>query len=1572
MQRERLPGGRDDSDYKERLDKLAAALLRAQSRRPEMEPPRENRLALGQHDSMGAGAPDPPGAAAVKCTWSQSESLDGAPPVQPRVFISYAHNDANAVRPIKEALKAKGVSCWFDTDQLELGMRWVDEVARAVAHCTHLIFFASAKSVASQYCGEELMFAYDERKSIVVFYIEPRDEVVPKLPPSLEMRLGIHRFEFVAYNSSACMDASASSNAITAAFLKLTKGPVCVNCVVDNGHPTLALKSKPRKRSVSESSGTCGNCNRTLAIRGDLRFNDVFPSEVNRDELRRLRLEHLLDDDREYVPEELERVSRDSSSAIFTAVALQPADETALSVSSSSRTSDRKPMLAVEVYCSRTEFEAEIRDKWEAAQRALARGAWCRLYGVPTLWDSSAERRAITKTLVRGCRLRNEISRNTFLAEEVASFLEQMAIILHYLHTKADLQHGSISSDAVRVSWSEGRSQSDPNGAPRFMLRDMGLAVSLRELSPADRRLREQFDIFCVAAVALEMVSEGSVRASFLDDMNVDVMATPPKDFLLKARMYMARELRAPLVPLVPLLARCLQLTESGRIGVAVELWAAVNATGLANDFARDQNDIARNQINRLRREMAQAAQPVKVAAGNRAMDIGTSISDLEPLTITLHGSATRVDPCSVYELLLGSAVAANVINPVNIIQAAACARLLLRRIGTGSAVLEFEMPRPVVDALFSLECDLQGSDARLLAECGVLELSTTDRRLRLPEIKQRYWLEWGSDVFLLKEFRYPKSATESIEVGSSRVIQVLKPVNEAGGRVSVPKAAQSTLSDTRHGFRFVSILGPTRTGKSYLANCLVGTEDLFAVQNRNSLTIGIDTNEPALSFEELLRRHKISDIRKQPDQCSMIRFLDTEGMGDREAWENDLQVVLPAIAAASVVVVNFSGRLGLNRFLGEVGFLAYACKQLLRQEAREIRTAAGSSSASSSSRRPPLGHLHIVFRNWTNADTAEEYQDYLFEQYPENATRELEENTASVRDAIKRTFASVTVHTVPPPCEADVIQRTSSIPFSELSSSFIKKIHHLVRSIAIQLSQPMTHLLAPLHSTEARAVDFIHALARSIGSSGALDLDFSPVMQVLHQQACARARHVAMERWRRTASTRLLPPVNAGTLAAATRELAFECERIYESEATSAGVPNVGVDREENKGLLRRELAQWAADVAFRNAGALRDFFAEAVAKARAELRGRAAALRDAPGVIEEAALREKVSAWAEDLADELLSLAASRRITAPDLEGIPDADASAFACPEIDKAIQEVYRAAEDEGMVLVQHMAVKRDAAASRALMGAERTLREAVARLPLPMGAAALDAALATARQAAGGANPPREFGALADAIEADARNRNVAAAAASLQSIVHRAMRAAQSAPDIDIENWEKSTSKELASEKAREAFQLAGLAGDVPGLSAAREALEKELVEECESALRACSREREEAARRAQHASQMEKMVLGMEQMKLDNRRLTEDLEKIASEGQKRLQSLERNVMEAARAAAQRPMLDYGGGGGGGGGWDMCSYSPGPGRSSGGGRSYAGGGRTIYTGPRGGQYYINSNGNKTYLQTRFS
>eukprot|EP00741_Cyanophora_paradoxa_P019659 tig00021137_g18977.t1 len=621
------------------------------------------------------------------------------------------------------------------------------------------------------------------------------------------------------------------------------------------------------------------------------------------------------------------------------------------------------------------------------------------------------------------------------------------------------------------------------------------------------------------------------------------------------------------------------------------------------------------------------------------------------------------------------------------------------------------------------------------------------------------------------------------------RVVQVLKPVGdrEAGGSpgsVGVPEEARRTLASGRPGFRFVSVLGPTRTGKSYLSNCIVGTEGLFDVQNRDSLTVGIDTNEPALSFGDLLRRHEISDVRQQPEHCSEIRFLDTEGMGNREA-KYDLQVVLPSIAAASVVVVNFSGRLGLNRFLDE-------------------------------------------------------------------------------------------------------------------------------------LSQPMTHLIAPLISSEARAVDFISALTSSIGSSGALD--FPTVMQALYQAACARARAAAAERWRQTANAKLPPlPVNAGTLAAAARELAHECERLYESEAASAGVPSS--DREEGKGPLRRELAQWAADVASRNAGALRDFFAEAAAKARAELRGRAAALRDAPGVLDEAALREKApTSMSFIFTPELkLQLAAG------------DADASAFACPEIDKAIQDVYRAAEDEGMVLVQHMAVKRDAAASRALMGAERALREALARLPLPMGASALGEALAAARQAAGGASP-----------RASARG------------------------------------------------VPAGGARGDVPGLPAAREGLERELAAEVEAALRAWGREREEAARRAAHASAMEKMTQGLDQMKarkipllfmqlqlkfkcfastqLDNRRLTEDLEKMASEGQKRLQSLERQVMEAAHAAAQRPMLHYGGGGGGGGGWDMCSYSPGPGRSSGGGRSSAGGGRTIYTGPRGGQYYINSNGNKSYLR----
>eukprot|EP00741_Cyanophora_paradoxa_P022892 tig00021522_g22112.t1 len=173
-------GAEGDPGYDGRLESFAEALQRIARRERAAGSWSEVRRKVTWEKaavSRDAAAPN----------WARGELPADAPAV--RVFVSYAHANGAIVRPIKEALEARGVSCWFDEMQIAAGMRWVDEVARAVRNCTHLVFFASSKSVVSQYCGEEFSYAYDLEKAIVVAYCEPREGVTPHASEALAMRL---------------------------------------------------------------------------------------------------------------------------------------------------------------------------------------------------------------------------------------------------------------------------------------------------------------------------------------------------------------------------------------------------------------------------------------------------------------------------------------------------------------------------------------------------------------------------------------------------------------------------------------------------------------------------------------------------------------------------------------------------------------------------------------------------------------------------------------------------------------------------------------------------------------------------------------------------------------------------------------------------------------------------------------------------------------------------------------------------------------------------------------------------------------------------------------------------------------------------------------------------------------------------------------------------------------------------------------------------------------------------------------------------------------------------------------
>jgi TolB-like protein/Tfp pilus assembly protein PilF len=102
----------------------------------------------------------------------------------PYVFVCYGHEDSSSVYPEIKRLHDAGVHIWYD-EGISPGSRWSDEIARALSEASLVLFFCTSHSIESQHCQDEINFALDEKRPLLVV----QDRAVD-LPPGLRLRLG--------------------------------------------------------------------------------------------------------------------------------------------------------------------------------------------------------------------------------------------------------------------------------------------------------------------------------------------------------------------------------------------------------------------------------------------------------------------------------------------------------------------------------------------------------------------------------------------------------------------------------------------------------------------------------------------------------------------------------------------------------------------------------------------------------------------------------------------------------------------------------------------------------------------------------------------------------------------------------------------------------------------------------------------------------------------------------------------------------------------------------------------------------------------------------------------------------------------------------------------------------------------------------------------------------------------------------------------------------------------------------------------------------------------------------------
>lgn len=103
----------------------------------------------------------------------------------PYIFISYSHADTKAIRPILERLALENYRFWYD-DTMEIGEDFREELRTKIERCSAFMLFISKSSMASKYCGMEIITAYKNNKKIYPVYLDEQVEIPAALKMVLE------------------------------------------------------------------------------------------------------------------------------------------------------------------------------------------------------------------------------------------------------------------------------------------------------------------------------------------------------------------------------------------------------------------------------------------------------------------------------------------------------------------------------------------------------------------------------------------------------------------------------------------------------------------------------------------------------------------------------------------------------------------------------------------------------------------------------------------------------------------------------------------------------------------------------------------------------------------------------------------------------------------------------------------------------------------------------------------------------------------------------------------------------------------------------------------------------------------------------------------------------------------------------------------------------------------------------------------------------------------------------------------------------------------------------------------
>ena len=93
-----------------------------------------------------------------------------------KIFFSYSRHDSAFALKLANDLRNAGASIWIDQLDIPPGQHWDSEIEKALHHSNCLLAILSPKSLLSNNAMDEISYALEENKKVIVervFLIDP-------------------------------------------------------------------------------------------------------------------------------------------------------------------------------------------------------------------------------------------------------------------------------------------------------------------------------------------------------------------------------------------------------------------------------------------------------------------------------------------------------------------------------------------------------------------------------------------------------------------------------------------------------------------------------------------------------------------------------------------------------------------------------------------------------------------------------------------------------------------------------------------------------------------------------------------------------------------------------------------------------------------------------------------------------------------------------------------------------------------------------------------------------------------------------------------------------------------------------------------------------------------------------------------------------------------------------------------------------------------------------------------------------------------------------------------------------